>query len=248
MQRKTIWSSVIILCFVSTMTFSLRGEGQTRSTQDDEISREDKAEVNINAPNKVKVGDLIVIDLSESLGGGFDYEVEPSPPGLRTFDNGKVLVCGTGDKNVTYTFMVSCALNGDSDIAVHKVKVTGATVPEPLSNPGENIQAKVQDWAEDVESPDKRDDAIKLAQSFASVAVIIEQDTFVRTADLVQATATSNRDALNGNLDYWTPFLEALMAELKAAAQLGKLSEVKDHAPIWKDVAAGLREYAKTLE
>lgn len=213
--------------------------------QDDNTPREDKAEINIKAPDKVKVGDMIVIDLSESLGGGFDYEVEPTPPGLRTFDGGKMIVCGTGSKNVTYVFSIACALNGDSDILVHKVKVTGAAAT-PI-DPGQNMVEKVKDWAADVTSPTLRDDAIQLAQSFASLAVIIEQDTFDNAEALIVATATSNRDALNGNLENWTPLLNSLMNELKAMALSGKLSDLTDHAPIWRDVARGLREFAATL-
>ena len=238
--------------FGSEPDFKVHVKGQTSmqvyGDEDDGTPRQDKAEVNIKAPDKVKVGDMIVIDLSESLGGGFDYAVEPMPPGLRTFDSGKIIVCGTGDENVTYTFMISCALDGDSDIAVHKVKVTGAAAPGPPPDPGQNIPEKVKDWADDVDSPSKRDDCVKLAQSFSSVAIIIEQDQFSTPAELVQATATSNRDALGENLSHWTPLLDSLMQELKAMAQLGKLQDVKDHARIWKDVAKGLREYATTLD
>lgn len=220
---------------------------QIYGDEDDNTPRKDKAEVHIKALSKVKVGDLIILDLSESLGKGFDYEVEPTPPGLRTFDDGRIIVCGTGHKNVTYTFMVSCALNDDSDIAVHKVKVYGAPETGPIPDPGQNIVEKVKEWASDVKSPSKRDDALRLAQSFASVAVIIEQDTFDSPGELVQATATSNRDALGVNLEHWSQFLDSLMKELKAMAALGQLLDTKSHAPIWKDVAQGLREYSENL-
>ncbi len=267
MKHKAAWISVFVIgLLVSTSLFYATSDGQTSAVQtithnvdtpgqtsatvygqDDNTPCEDKAEINIKAPDKVKVGDMIVIDLSESLGGGFDYEVEPTPPGLRTFDNGKIIVCGTGSKNVTYIFSISCALKGDSDIAVHKIKVTGAAAPGPPVDPGHNIVEKVKDWAADVTSPTLRDDAMKLAQSFASVAVVIEQDTFNDAESLIIATAASNRDALNGNIENWTPLLNSLMGELKAMARLGKLLDVTDHAPIWRDVAKGLREFAATL-
>jgi len=214
----------------------------------DGTPREGGAEVNIRAPDKVKIGDMIIIDLSESLGGGFDYAVEPIPPALLFFNDDRLIICGTGNKNLTYTFMISCALDDDSDIGVHKIKVTGSQAPGPPPEPGKNIVEKVKDWAGDVDSPDKRDDAIKLAQSFSSVAIVIEQDTFNTPAELVQAASTSNRDALGSNLENWTPFLDSLMQELKAMAKLGELNNVKDHAQIWKEVAQGLREYAETLK
>jgi len=169
------------------------------------------------------------------------------PPGLRTFDNGKIIVCGTGDKNVTYTFMVSCALGDDSDIAVHKVRVYGAEESGPVPDPGQNIIQKVKDWAAEVDSPSKRDDALKLSQSFTSIAAIIEQDTFDTAAELVRATATSNRDALDANLEHWALLLNELMKELKAMASTGQLPDVRSHAKVWREVAQGLQEYAKTL-
>ena len=72
---------------------------------------EGEAKVVAKAPKSVNVGDMIVIDLSESVGSGFDYIVEPTPPNLRTFDNGQIIVCGTGATNVTYTFAISCAVD-----------------------------------------------------------------------------------------------------------------------------------------
>jgi len=221
---------------------------QVYGDADDQTPREDKAEVVIQGPDKVKVGTLITLDLSGSLGGGFDYEVEPKPPGLRTFDDGRIIVCGTGAKDVTYTFMVSCALGGDSDIAIHKVRVTGGQANGPPPKPGEDLQAKVLDWIEDVESPSKRDDAMKLAQSFSSIAIIIDQDTFTTPVEIIQATATSNRDALGTRVQAWAPLLDSLMLELRAMAQDGKLSDVKSHAFVWKEVAQALRDYARTAE
>lgn len=257
MKHKAAWASVFVIGILLSAslfyTDTIRSHVTNQTlmqvySQDDNTPRQDKAEINIKAPDKVKIGDMIFIDLSESLGDGFDYEVEPTPPGLRTFNGGKIIVCGTGSKNVTYTFSISCALNGDSDIAVHKIKVTGAVVPGPPINPGQNMVEKVKDWASDVTSPTLRDDAIKLAQSFSSVAIIIEQETFNNAESLIIATATSNRDALNGNLENWTPFLNSLMNELKAMSQLGKLRDATDHAPIWRDVAKGLKEFAAKLD
>lgn len=248
-------SVLVVLLTVSVVSFARESDihvtGQTTmqvyGDDDDGTPREDKAEVNIKAPTKVKVGDMIVIDLSESLGGGFDYKVDPTPPGLRTFDDGKIIVCGTGSKNVTYTFMVSCALDGDSDIGVQKIKVTGAAAPGPSPNPGENLVEKVKDWAEDVESPTKKEDALGLARSFSTVAALIDEGTFTTSKELLLGAKASNRDALGENISNWIPFTQELILELKTMSQHGLLSKVIDHAKVWREVAQGLREYANTL-
>jgi hypothetical protein len=88
---------------------------------------------------------------------------------------------------------------------------------------------------------------MKLAQSFASIAVIIEQGTFSTPTQVIQATSTSNRDALQDNLIYWAPFLDNLMNELKAMAAMGKFPTTESHARVWTEVAQGLRDYAATL-
>lgn len=205
-----------------------------------------EAKVVIKAADRVKIGDLITIDLSESRGSGFDYIVMPKPPEIQIYNDGKTIVCGTGAKNQTYLFTISCALGDDSDIEIHAVTVYGPD--DPVPDAGENMVEKVKEWCDDVESPSKRDDALKLAQSFSSVAVIIDQDSFSSAAELVKATATSNRDALSDNLENWSPLLDSLMSELKAMDQAGKLPDVRSHAVVWKEVAQGLREYAASLE
>lgn len=252
-RRELIIAATVIIIFVGGLLLgksrsSTQTSMQVYSESVDEASDDGKARVVIKAPEKIKIGDIITIDLSESSGEGFDYEVEPLPPGIRTFDNGKIIVCGTGDKNVTYTFMISCALEGSSNIKVHKIKVYGAQDTETPETPGENIVVKVKDWVSEVDSPSKREDAIKLAQSFASVAIVINQGTFTDVKSLIDATAKSNRDALGDKIEYWAPLLDALHKELNAMAQLGKLSDIRIHGRIWSEVAQGLREYAETIK
>jgi hypothetical protein len=218
----------------------------TRVYTQDDSGREDKPEVVIEAPTTVKVGDMIVIDLSKSLGGGFDMIVKPTLPSARVFDEGKVIVSGTGYKTQEYLVIVSCALNGQSDVKTHTIRVIG---PQPMTpvNPGENIAGKVSDWCEAVDSPTPRDDALKLAQSFASLASVIENNTFETPREIITATKTSNRDALGTNLDHWIPLLDGLMNELKAMEAAGMLPDAQAHGPVWRAVSEGLTAYAAQL-
>lgn len=208
--------------------------------------RKDKPEVIIEAPSSVKVGDMIIVDLNKSIGDGFDMIIRPKPPQVRIFDGGKVVVTATGYKTVEYLFIVSCALNGESDVKVHIVKVLGLQPVIP-TNPGDNVAEKVISWCESVDSPTLRDDALKLAQSFASLAVVIENGTFQTPKEIVSATKTSNRDALGTNLDHWVPLLDGLMNELKAMAKIGLLPDAFAHGPVWRSVSKGLKAYAENL-
>ncbi len=253
MTRKTIGAIIVSSLIIGLMSFFYVSDSTQPIMQmvakvkaQNVTTSKSQAAVKIKAVDKIKIGGMIIIDLSTSIGEGFDYVVEPTPPDLRTFNGGKLIVCGTGDKNITYIFMISCALGGDSDIAVHKIKVTGA--PPADVKPGEALIQKVHRWAEYITSPSKRDDALKLAQSFASMAVIIEQDTFGTVSELAEASRISNRDALNGHIDNWTPFLESIRDELKRMSKSGKLPDVKSHARVWKDISQGLKEYAETMK
>ena len=200
----------------------------------------------INGPVTVKIGDMIIIDLSKSIGDGFDMIIRPEPPQFKVFDNGKIVVTASGYTNADYLFIISCALNGKSDVKTHVVRVVG---PEPIKpiNPGEDIVGKVQRWCGDVNSPTLRDDAIKLAQSFASLSTVIENGTFNTPSEIVAATKVSNRDALGDNLQYWVPLLDGLMNELKVMADLGMLPDAVSHGPIWRSVSEGLKAYADKL-
>lgn len=213
---------------------------------DDGTPREDKPEVVIEAPSKVKVGEMIVIDVTKSHGEGFDMKVIPEPPQVRVFEDGKVICAATGSKSTEYLFIISCALNGKSDVKTHVVKVQGVEPVIP-DRPGMDIPKKVLSWCEGIDSPTARDDALKLAQSFASIATVIESGAFADPDEIVAATKTSNRDALGDNLEHWVPLLDGLMVELKAMADAGMLPDPQSHGKVWTDVATGLRTYAAQL-
>lgn len=213
---------------------------------DDGTPREDKPEVVIEAPASVKVGEMIVIDVSKSQGEGFDMKIIPEPSQVRVFEGGKVICTSTGNQSTEYLFIISCALGGKSDVKTKVVKVVGAEPVVP-DQPGKNIPAKVLAWCDSVASPTARDDAIKLAQSFASLATVIKSGAFADPGEIVAATKTSNRDALGDNLQHWVPLLDGLMVELKAMADAGMLPDATSHAGVWEDVAKGLRQYAAKL-
>jgi hypothetical protein len=212
---------------------------------DDEIDPE-AANVVIDAPKAVQVGDMIVVDVSGSHGGGFSWEVIPAPPSVRLFNDGQVMCAATGPTSGEYLFIVSCALDGQSNVKTHVVKVLGN---EPIvpDQPGVNVASKVLDWCAGIQSPTLRDDALKLSQAFASLATVIEGGAFENPAELVVATKAATKEALGDNLQQWIPLLDGLMRELKAMAQAGMLQDIGAHASVWKAVAEGLNDYAQQL-
>jgi hypothetical protein len=200
------------------------------------------AAVIIKAPTSVPAGTLVVLDVSGSNATNFAWKVVPETPNFMVIDGGKRAVfSGTGGE---YLFIV-CGGKGDTvDIKTHSIVVDGPIVPPGPPSPAD-IAAKVAKWCEPVDSPTKRDDALKLAQSFSSVAAVISP--VMTPADIVDATRKSNQDALGSNVERWEPFLRSLQAELKSQAEAGLLPDTEAHAVAWRSVADGLKQYADKL-
>lgn len=243
MIRKLAMAAMLMMCLTLGTT------AQTKVQPKGQVNTADEPKVVIEAPASVKVGDMIIMDLSKSVGDGFDMIIRPEPPQVRVFDNGKTVVTASGYETTEYLFIVSCALNGKSDVKTHVVRVVGQEPTKPVNpvKPGDDIAGKVIQWVSSVNSPTPRDDAMKLAQSFASLATVIENGTFSSPSEIVAATKASNRDALGDNLEYWIPFLEGLMTELKAMSDANMLSDTAGHGLVWRLVSLGLKDYADSL-
>ena len=240
--RMLLTITMVSVLFFGTPSYSAPATIPPSKAMAQEPAEGQGPKVVINAPDKVDIGDIIVVDLSESVGGGFDFQIIPEPKQVFVDSNGKVIYCSTGKVSTEYRFIVSCAVDGQSDVENKVVKVIGP--PSGPVEPGDNFVAQVASWIDLVSSPDIRDDALKLSQSFSSVATLIESGMFQEAGEIIEATAKSNKDALNGNLENWVPFLDALMVELTAMDVAGKLPTVESHAKVWRDVASALSQYA----
>ncbi len=199
------------------------------------------AKLVVEGPTKVRAGDLVVISVEGSRAASFKWIVTPTTDNFLVFDGGKRVVFSSGVAG-EYVFTIACGLGDTCDVVRHIVTVVG-------SNPGpaDNLTSKIAFYCDRVKSDTKRDDCIKLAQSFSSVAMVIEGGMLATPKDILQATFKSNQDALGDKLINWLPFRNGLSKELKAMADAGKLPDTAAHITAWKAIAEGLREYAKTL-
>jgi hypothetical protein len=140
-------------------------------------------------------------------------------------------------------FIVAAAKGDTVDVKTHIVSVAGPAAAAP----GNDLTAKVASWCVKIESPTKRDEAMKLAQSFTSVSAVISAGAITAPADIVEATKKSNQDALGSNINLWLPFLEGLQVELKAQAAAGQLADAEAHAKAWRAIGEALKTYAESL-
>ncbi len=241
----TIAAFLLIGSLAAPMT-SLNAAGASASekrTQDPvhEVVDEpvSQAHLVVVGPEKVKMGELVVISVEESDAASYKWIVIPETKNFMVIDGGKRAVFSSG-KGGTYKFFISCSLGGTVDSAVHVVLVKGG-VPQP----SDDFATRIATYCERVDSDTKRDDCLALAQSFASVALIMGEDS--SPSEIVAATFKSNQDALGSKLNNWLPFRQGLSQELKSMADKGKLSDTASHVRVWKQIASALRAYASTL-
>lgn len=199
------------------------------------------ANIVFSGPSKCKAGDLVVLSVEGSHASSFKWTILPSTDNFLVIDGGKRAVFSSGVGG-EFKFIVACAYKDTCDVYVHTLVVNGDK-PQPT----DNLSSKIAFHCDKVDSVTKRDDCIKLAQSFASVAMVMEGGNLNTPSDIVQATAKSNKDALGDRLDDWKPFRSGLASELEALAKAGHLTDTASHVRVWKIIADALREYATTL-
>ena len=202
---------------------------------------EKQAKLVVEGPTSANIGDLVVISVEKSQAKSFKWIVLPSTDNYLVIDEGKRIVFSSGVGG-EFTFIVACGEGDSCDLAVHTVTIIGEA-----ATPAQNLSSKIALWCDKVESTNKRDECLALAQSFSSVALVMEGGTLSTPEEIVKATFKSNRDALGESLDNWLPFRNGLADELTKMAADGYLTDTASHVEVWKAVAAALREYASTL-
>lgn len=195
------------------------------------------ASIVLVAPDQVAPSQLVVLDVSGSIASSYKWEVVPASSNFMVIDDGKRAVFSAAGGE--YLFIIAAAKGDSVDVKTHKIKVEGSV-------PSTSLKGKVIEWAKQVNSPTKRDDLIRLSQSFASVASTVEVGG-LNPENILQATKQSNQQALGSNVYFWQPLFEHLQAELKAQAEAGNLNDAESHVKAWRAIADGLADYAKTL-
>ena len=201
------------------------------------------AEIVVAAPKTAHVGELVIIDVSKSTADQVEWRVIPESKNFRVFESGRVAAFSSGTAG-EFTFVIAAAKDGSVDVEIINVRLV-------VDGPASALTEKVATWCEAVKSTTKRDDALKLAQSFSAMASFIDTLTDngsgIGVEEVISATAAANRKALGDHLDSWIPFLSSLGEELKAMNAADKLPDAKAHAALWREIAASLQQYADTL-
>lgn len=236
------YRQICIYALILVVGLWLGGMGQHAFTAQTAFSQPvGDAKVAIQAPEKAVVGQLVILDVSASEAASYSWSVMPATANFLVIDDGKRAVFSHGEAG-EFTFVVAAAKDNTVDVKTHKIRIVAPGEVDASMTTAE----KVEQWCETIDYESKNRDAISLAQSFVSVAVILADDA--TPADIVAATAKSNREALKENAELWKPFFVGLQAELKARDQAGLLPDAESHRAFWQEVAAALKQYAQTPE
>ena len=244
MKRFTMLMTVcFLLGSISSPTPSLTAAPMRKSKPVQAITQDPvkAATIVFSGPSKCRTGDLVVLSVEGSHATAFKWVVLPPTDNFLVIDGGKRAVFSSGVGG-EFTFIVACAYKDLCDVHVHTLVVNGEK-PKPT----DILSSKIAFYCDKVTSVTKRDDCIKLSQSFASVAMVMEVGTLITPSDIVTATAKSNKDALGDRLDDWKPFRVGLANELTALAKAGHLTDTASHIKVWRIIAEALSEYSSTL-
>jgi len=210
-----------------------------------------KAEVIIEGPVEIKIGQLARFTVEKSAGKTFKWQVLPATAveNLQIYDDGRRAVFSSPETGEV-VFIVACSNDGDVDVKTYALKIITGTVVPPVNpdtpvNPATGVAGKVYEWAKTVQSPNLKAEAKQLADSFNAIAKRID-DGQLTTADAVAAaTKAGNQTALGNSIQAWVPFLEKLQKEMRTQAEAGLLVTPPQHAILWRQIAEGLMNIAK---
>lgn len=209
-----------------------------------------KADIVIEGPKSVKIGQLARLDVTKSSGKTYKWKAIPEGLDFEVYDDGRKVVFSSGAAG-EYTFIVACANDNDVDVKVHVIVVgDGGTPPTPPGPPNppapaSGLSGKVIEWCNLVNSPNKKAEAAKLAESFVTVQDDIRSGKLDSAEAIIEATKEANRTALGNSLALWVPCLEKLQQEMQKMAEDGTMVTTIQHATVWGEIADGLATVAK---
>lgn len=175
---------------------------------------------------------ILVLDLRSAKPGAYPIVVLVAPNGTVSWKQPTVVDVGGG--------------SGGAPLPPTTPK---PPVQPPTPPPLTGLAAQVVKWAEAVDYPAKAADAMKLAAAYEKGAAEIEEGKFKTPPSVVVAQLQKNLDAVGQeNHLKWLPFTNQLANYLTSEVVAGRLSKVEQHAPIWRQIAAGLRAVKCALQ
>lgn len=163
---------------------------------------------------------FLVLDLGNTQPGQYVFVVTVASDGTVTYKRPTVVVVGGG---------------GNPD----PQPPTGPPQPPPLTG----LAAKVAGWVKsDISHDGWQAEAVRLAEGYERVAGMMETKQIKDPLEIAPAQLAANLGAVGQESHaLWAPVLGRFANHLRAELSAGRIRQVSDHAPLWRQFAAGLR-------
>ena len=191
----------------------------------------DDLNLKVNCPKTYEVGQLIVLDASESILTDLQWAIFPKTANFKV--DGKKAYFSSPNKE-SYTVILAGTDGKVVRVLLFTLKHEEGTVNPVINN---SFTKKLKAWLPD---DFNQATAYKLAQSFRSIAAI-SKNNFNDLEAMILATAYSNKVALNNDFSQWKPFLDKLSADL----EVDPPKSMKDCAKRWNLIADTLEKLIK---
>jgi len=185
-----------------------------------------KADVKLTKPDGYAIGELVTLDATASKADEIVWKILPETANFKI--KGKQAYFSSSEP-IDYTLILVARYNRNLDCKVFVLKYKEKEVKVERLN---DFEKTVKTWLND---NNKKDAALRLAQSFQNIAVNI--DVFDTVDGIILATARANSDALGLDLEAWKPFLQQFQTFLEVDPP-----ELKEHEVIWKNMATALKK------
>lgn len=220
----------------------------SRATPEASQSASAPTELVISAPDQVYVGDLVEVDASSSQGESYKWQVVGVKDGnFRVIDAGtRVLIAA--DKAGEIVVHVAGVVAGKVDLKTRVIQVLKAgesvvdKAVEVADKVAETIKDKVKQAIDALKVERKSESQAALADSFETVAKMIDLGAIETPQDVVKYTKELNTKALGDDAAQWKPVMTLIEKHVGSLAKSGDLQTLPQHAKVWRDIAALIRE------
>jgi hypothetical protein len=231
------WLSWIL----TILTLLSAGGGGFAASSYLEAKGDSPASVVVKAPESARVGQLVVLDASESYVDAFKWEVTPKTDNFVVIEDGKKAFF-SGEKPGNYTFWVAGAADKTVDLKSVTITIEGVVPPDPGPT---GLDAKIRQWLKLVKSDTWAQEANALGASFRSVSLQITSGIIKTPEDVIKATKISNQATLGAKVAAWdSTFGQELRKELNSLSAAGKLPDAASHAALWLQIGEILEKVA----
>jgi len=191
-----------------------------------------KPGIELSAPLTCEVGELVEFSAFASNVDSLVWEIIPKTPDFRVMAKSRVAFFSARPSSSGESFrLVLAGAKGGEAFLFHQV----ITVKGPTVAPSK-MQAAVNLWATLVPKAENRSAKLRaMAGVFRQLA-----ESEIEVDKILDATAIANSAVLNGDLEVWIPFLDAMGTEIDRLGDAGELDTPSQYRKTWREIADAL--------